>query len=386
VTTFTQAASAAVVSAIGPMAPLLQDDFGISRAEVGLLQSAIYFSATGFSLVGGRLADRAGERLVLVLSGLVTGLAALAITGAGAFAPLLLVAFVLGCGTGMQNPAGSAAVMRWFPPRRRGFAMGIRQTGVPVGGVIAAMLWPIAAARWGWRASYALAGTMALLGTALILLGYFDPARETGPGVETARPLRDLMRNRTLMLIAVVYNGQIVAQYAVTVYLVLFLHEALGLPLVLASSLLALVNVVAVGARIGWGWVSDALFGGARRPVLIVIIVLTLAGMVLAAALPSGAPLGAAIALAVLIGATAYSWTGIYGTLTIEVAGRASAGTAVAWVHVLGGLGSFGGAPLFGYLVDRTGSYRVAWLTAAAIVTIGLVAALRVRERRARAD
>ena len=104
--------------------------------------------------------------------------------------------------------------------------------------------------------------------------------------------------------------------------------------------------------------------------------------MLFAAALPPGAPRPLAIVLAILLGVAAFSWTGIYGTLTIELAGPASAASAIAWVHVLGAVGSIGGAPLFGYLVDRTGSYRVAWLAAALAVLVGLVAALRVREER----
>jgi hypothetical protein len=50
--------------------------------------------------------------------------------------------------------------------------MGIRQTGVPVGGVLAATAWPWIATHWGWRTSYMLAGVMACLGTALIASSY----------------------------------------------------------------------------------------------------------------------------------------------------------------------------------------------------------------------
>ena len=78
------------------------------------------------------LADRVGERRVLTLSGLIAGIGSLAVTGVWAFAVLIGVASLIGVGTGMQNPAGSAAIMRWFPPRRRGVAMGLRQTGVPL--------------------------------------------------------------------------------------------------------------------------------------------------------------------------------------------------------------------------------------------------------------
>ena len=379
VTTFTQAASSAVTSALGPLAPLLMAQFVISRGEVGLVQTAVYLSATWSALVGGRLADRVGERSVLVVSGLITGAGAIAAAFAGPFWAFLVAAFILGLGTGVQNPAGSAAVMRWFPPRRRGFAMGIRQTGVPVGGVLAATLWPWVATTWGWRATYGLAGAMAIFGTAVVVLSYFDPAREIGSG-RGVRSLGDLMTDRRLWLLSLTYNGQIVAQYSVTVYLVLFFHEALGFSLIVAAGLLALVNAVAIGGRIGWGLASDALFDGARRPVLLIIIALTFAGMLMAAALPADAPLGLTIALAILLGLSAFSWTGMYGTLAIELAGSASAASAVAWVHVLGGVGSLGGAPLFGYLVDHTGSYRVAWLAVALAVLVGFLATLALRE------
>ena len=381
VTTFTQAAASAVTSALGPIAPLIMAEFAISRAQVGLVQTSIYLSGTWSAMVGGRIADRAGERTALIASGLITGAASVAAGLVGPFWAFLVVAFVVGIGTGVQNPAGSAAVMRWFPPRRRAFAMGIRQTGVPVGGVLAATAWPWIATHWGWRTSYMLAGVMACLGTALIASSYWDPEREPSSGAAT-RSMRDLMTDRRLWLLALTYNGQIVAQYSVSVYFVLFLHEALDLPLIAASSLFAVVSVTAIGGRMGWGLISDSWFDGARRPVLAIIALLTLISMLMAASLPSHASPALAVVLAIMIGFTAFSWTGIYGTLAIELAGRASAASAVAWVHLLGGVGSLGAAPLFGYVVDRTGSYRIAWLVVAVAVLVGLVSALCLREDR----
>ena len=381
VTTFTQAAASAVTSALGPIAPLIMAEFAISRAQVGLVQTSIYLSGTWSAMVGGRIADRAGERSALIASGLLTGLASAAAGLVGPFWAFLAVAFVVGIGTGVQNPAGSAAVMRWFPPRRRAFAMGIRQTGVPVGGVLAATAWPWVATAWGWRTAYILAGVMACLGTALIALSYWDPERESGAATAT-RSMQDLMSDRRLWLLALTYNVQIAAQYSVTVYFVLFLHEALDVPIIAASGLLAIVSVTAIGGRIGWGLISDSWFSGARQPVLVIIALLTLISMLTAAALPSHAPRALAMLLAVMIGLTAFSWTGIYGTLAIELAGRASAASAVAWVHLLGGVGSLGAAPLFGHVVDRTGSYRIGWLVIAGAVLMGLLAALRLREDR----
>jgi sugar phosphate permease len=143
---------------------------------------------------------------------------------------------------------------------------------------------------------------MALVGTTLIALVYVDPDRDTTTGAPPMRGMRDLMTDRRLWLLSVMYNGQIVAQYASDVYFVLFLQEWLGLPLLQASGFFAVVHVAAVGARIGWGFTSDAYFLGRRRPVLLIVIALTLLSMLLAAALPPDAPAWTGLVLAVLIG------------------------------------------------------------------------------------
>src|SRR5262249_17624302 len=111
VTTFTQAAASAVTSALGPIAPLIMAEFTISRTQVGLVQTAIYLSGTFSAMVGGRIADRAGERNALIVSGLITGVASVAAGLVGPFWAFLVGAFVVGVGTGLQNPAGRAAVM-----------------------------------------------------------------------------------------------------------------------------------------------------------------------------------------------------------------------------------------------------------------------------------
>jgi OPA family sugar phosphate sensor protein UhpC-like MFS transporter len=229
-----------------------------------------------------------------------------------------------------------------------------------------------------------LAGVMALAGTGLIALVYFDPERDVGGDGPAMRGMRDLMADRRLWLLSIMYNGQIVAQYAANVYFVLFLHEWLDLPLLQASGLFAIDHVADVASRNGWGFISDAAFLGRRRPALLIVIALTLASMLIAAALPPHAPSWTGAALAVLIGVSAFSWTGLYGTVTIEIAGRASAASAVAWVHMLGGLGSLGGAPMFGLVVDHTGSYRMGWLAASVAVLIGFVATYRLREESGR--
>lgn len=384
VTTFCQAATVSLSQAIGPLAPIVQEDFQLSRSEVGLIMTFTSLSIAVVAVAGGRLADHVGVRRVLMVSGLVTTLAALLIWRVESYPLFLAVCLLLGLGTGIQNPAGSAAVMRWFPPRQRGLAMGIRQTGVPVGGILGAILWPLVALAHGWRVAYLLGGVATLLGAALIFAAYFDPPSRVGTSRRKPTSLRKLLAERQIWFLGLIFNAQIVAQFSAGAYFVLFIHETLDVSVVQAAALLALVNGVAIAARIGWGVLSDVLFRGRRKPVLVVVLVLTLCATLGAAALPPGAPLLLAIGLAVLLGVSAFAWAGVLGTLVIETAGRESAATAIALVSVIGSPGSLLAPPLFGFIVDQTGSYQVAWLAACLVVSTGLLAVSRVAERPAR--
>src|SRR5262249_29129523 len=221
---------------------------------------------------------------------------------------------------------------RWFPQRQRGMAMGIRQTGVPLGGILAASAAPAIALAYGWRTVYGLGGIMSFVGALLVFLAYYDPPRKAEVGAPPPRSLRDLTYDRQMWWLGLIFNCQLFTQVAATTYFVLFLHEALDLPVVGAAVMLAVVNGVAMLARIGWGLVSDRYFQGRRRPVLLVIVLLTVCSALGAAAMPHQTPLVFAVGLAVLFGASAFAWTGVLGTLVIEIAGRESAGSAISLV------------------------------------------------------
>jgi len=382
-TTLGQAATNILGSAFGPLAPFLQDDLSISRAEVGLVSTAVFLTAAPSALFGGRAADRVGERRVLILSGILGALAALAVAASGGFWSLVASCLALGLGNGIQNPAGSAAVMRWFPQHQRGFAMGVRQTGVPIGGMLAAGVAPILALHYGWRSAYLAGGILSFVGAVLIVAAYFDPPRQSAAGVVATRSLRDLARDRRILRLALIFGCQVFTQMAATTYFVLFFHEALNASVVTAGVLFVVVNVAAMVARIGWGLVSDRRFQGRRRPVLVIIITLTVCSTFCAALLPPHTPLWLVSALSLLFGVSAFAWTGILGTLVIEIAGPESAGSAVSLVQVLSTPATLFAPPLFGLLADVSGTYRASWLVLTLIGIVGLITLRWVQEKDA---
>ena len=379
-TTLGQAATNILGSAFGPLAPFLQNDLNISRAEVGLISTAVSLTAAPSALFGGRAADRIGERQMLILSGILGALAALAVVASSGFWTLIISCLGLGLGSGIQNPAGSAAIMRWFPQYQRGFAMGIRQTGVPIGGMLAAGVAPLLALHYGWRSAYLAGGFLSFIGVVLIVVAYFDPPRKSTIGAVATRSLRDLARDKRLLRLALIFGCQVFTQMAATTYFVLFLHEALNATVVVAGGLFVVVNVAAMVARIGWGLVSDRRFEGRRRPVLGIIIALTVCSTLCAALLPSHTPLWLVSGLSVLFGISAFAWTGILGTLVIEIAGPESAGSAISLVQVLSTPATFFAPPLFGLLADVSGTYRVSWLVLTLIGVVGLITLRWVQE------
>jgi sugar phosphate permease len=102
-----------------------------------MISSVLNGGAAAAGVPAGRLVDRVGERLVMGYGALATGAVSLGLLGAGSFGLVLLVSLAIGFLSTVSVPAGGVLVARWFARHERGMAMGVRQTGVPLGGALA---------------------------------------------------------------------------------------------------------------------------------------------------------------------------------------------------------------------------------------------------------
>lgn len=358
------------VLAVAPLSPLLLDDLGLSRAQVGLFLPALYLGGVAMSLPAGWLTDRLGARLTLVggqcLTALMVGLAAWS-PGLGTMLPLYCLA---GLGWAVINPSTGKAILDRFPARERGLAMGVKQTGLTVGGVVASLTMPGLALAYGWRAALAVAAAASLLSAATVLGGLErgvrasvgaaagdDRARFADIGPFLARPAF-----ATLLVCGLVLS---IAQASVLAYLALFARERLGLSVVAAGGLLAMAQVGGTIGRLGWGVISDRVFGGRRRPGVVINAMLGAAAYLVFA---SGVELpgAGAVLCAVVAGVGAFGWVGLYLALAAEVGGARYAGLLTGVAVSFAWSGVLVGPPLFGLLLQATGSYRGPWLVLAA--------------------
>ena len=175
-----------------------------------------------------------------------------------------MLLIVAGAARAASTPAGGRLVLLAFPRHRRGFALGLRQTGVPFGGLIAAALLPWLAHLYGWRWSLAAAAGIA----AVAVLPLAVARKERAASEELPAPRRpvSLLRDRTVRLLTIWGCLLISGQYALVAFLALDLHKGAGLALVSASVLVAVAQAFGVIGRRRRGLVEVRHRKPPRRP------------------------------------------------------------------------------------------------------------------------
>ncbi|MGH6621821.1 MAG: MFS transporter, partial [Alphaproteobacteria bacterium] len=139
------------ISSLVVMAPVIKEDLSLSFAQFGLVVTAYSIGQITGSLPAGNLADRVGVGWALVAAHVLLIAGALMLTQTTGLWLAFASMVVTGWGYSIVNPATAKGVFESFPPSRRGTAMGIKQTGVPLGGVIAATLGAFASTgAWHW--------------------------------------------------------------------------------------------------------------------------------------------------------------------------------------------------------------------------------------------
>lgn len=401
------ASFSAAFSGIPTTAVFLRSGYHVDNSGLGLVLGMLGLGIALSELPWGLLTDRWGDRRVLLL-GLGSTAAALAamalfvvpngvhVPGLAMLALGLLLVGLLG---GSVNGSSGRAVMAWFREGERGLAMSIRQTAVPAGGGLGALMLPALAAHFGFASVYGVLALLCAVTAGFAWSWLHEPSsvehgdnagRGTGGGggagaagaaagapagaigTKTAvSPLRDA----SVWRVALGIGALCVPQLAVVTFATVFLHDFSHAGVWLISATMATVQAGAAIARV-WsgGWTDRHRNRRAymRACSLITALVFGLLALVTAALGSHHTAMTAVFAgLIVVGGVCASAWHGVAFTELATLAGTSRAGTALAMGNTFAFLTLFL-TPLAIPLLLSVGSWSMVWAVASVFALIAL--------------
>ncbi|SOE93858.1 Sugar phosphate permease [Burkholderia sp. D7] len=372
----------AAAAGIPTTAVWLRADYHLGNAALGLALGAMGLGVALTELPWGVATDRWGDRPIL-LTGLATTAAALlsmmlfVVPSHGAVPGLLWLVMsmcLVGLVGGSVNGSSGRAVMRWFQEGERGLAMSIRQTAVPLGGGLGALVLPWLASTGGFRPVYGVLAALCAVSGVLAWLWLHEPpeapaATHGGSGAAVAPsvgPLRDRMIWRVVSGIAILC----VPQFAVLTFATVFLHDFGHVGIAGITATMVTVQLGAMIMRVASGRFTDKR--GNRRAYLRGSTLVAVASfVVLGAVVESGQRLPEAllIVLIAFAGICVSAWHGVAYTELATLAGKDRAGTALGMTNTAVYLGLFLTPLCIPHLL-AIGSWGVVWLAAAACALV----------------
>jgi sugar phosphate permease len=357
----TAAASAGSALFIGPsvLAPAIRDEFDASLPQLGVLLASLWVGTILTLLGWGLLADRLGERVVLGTGLTVCGLLAVAAGLVGEFWALVVLLFLASAAGASVNAASGRAVMQWFALEERGLALGIRQTAIPLGTGIGAVVLPSVEQAGGLGAAFSFLGGLCIVAALVAATVIREaPVRDTELERDT---IPWTLQDRRLWTLSFGSGLYLFGQIPLMSFAVLFLHDVHGLSAARAGAVLAAFQAGAVLTRIGAGRLSDRM-ANRLRPLR--WIGLASAVGLLITALVADSDLALVVFVIVVAGAVSMAWNGLSLTAAAELAGRARSGAAIGFQQTTLGLVGVIVPVLFAIVVERT-SYRTGFALAA---------------------
>ncbi|ESY78606.1 MFS transporter [Mesorhizobium sp. LNHC221B00] len=351
------ASFSATFSGIPATAVVLRQGYHLSNAQLGVALGLLGLGVALSELPWGLLTDRWGDRRVLLigLGATAAWLFAMAMlvvpTRTGVPDVTLLSASLLFAGLlgGSVNGSSGRAIMAWFRESERGFAMSIRQTAVPLGGGLGALVLPSLALAFGFAAVFGLLAAASAL-SALFAWRWLHepPAQDHGNVASTAVAGLAPLRNIEVWRIATAIGLLCFPQVAVLTFASVFLHDFAGLRTAAISASLAAVQTGAMVMRVWSGRFTDR-HGNRRRflrscSALSALAFLVLWVLVLASpAMPGGQSFLIAVLPLVLIvaGISVSAWHGVAYTELATLAGAGHVGTALSLANTFVFVGFF---------------------------------------------
>ncbi|MFD3449853.1 MFS transporter [Microbacteriaceae bacterium 4G12] len=372
IATISQTFATFVTYGIGPLASFWQQVHHLSQFQTGLLVSAVNIGPIFSMLFFGNLMDRHGERWIVGLGSIFLGVSMLFAYQVTNYTYLVVILLFVGVWYGTAQPGGSKVIIKWFPPQRRGLAMGIRQTGIPIGGALASSTLPFFFYEYGLSSVILVQAIVAISGGLLFSLFYSEEhsfIQKKSETVSFLTNLRKIQGNYSLYPIFLIGITMITLQMVLVAHLMSYLTNEVHIKLHHAGIILSVVLLGGMIGRILLAWASDNIFKGNRIVPLQITIGITVLLLLCISYLVSYMTFSLLLILCFFLGFFAIGWFSLFIILVSEKSDQQFIGLTVSFALTLNQFAIMLAPTLFGILVDYLHNYTAPFSILALIIT-----------------
>jgi MFS family permease len=376
----TQVAAACVLAAVPVLAPAMAASIGVDASLVGVYYGLVFAAATVVSAWSGWLIQHFGPVRTNQVA-LVGSSAGLLFASAATLPAMALTALLVGAGYGPNTPSSSQVLIQVTPPHRRALSFSLKQSGSPVGGVIAGFMLPAIVALAGWKVALFLVFVLAATTAGAVeplrrRLGEQAQSSHVAQRTSGLASMQFVLREKPLRRLTAGGVALMVAHACFQTFLVTYLVQHVMLSLAIAGALYASMQAAGALARVAIGWSIDRLRNA--RVVLMAIAITALVSALVVTNFASTWPLAAMWLVCVFVGIGSSGW---YGAFLSEVARAASverAGFATGGVLFFA-YGAHVAAPILAsLLIAATGSYVLVFSAVALLAGVAAVSFSRI--------
>lgn len=368
---------------LNPVMGELEKEFGLSGTQLGLMNSVFYFSYALLQVPAGILGDKIGKKKVLTPGFLLFG-AFTAVTGwAKSWSTLLFARVVTGAGEGTYYGPQYGLSSEQIPKKYRSLGSAIINSGMAFGIALGLMAssWLVYDQGYSWRTPFFAMSIPTLLTGLAIWLFVKEKKRQPVEAGGVAKPkskFTDLFKNRNLLLVYLMVFCSLFGFFVILTWLPYYLQSERGIAGSETGFITSLVAWISIPGALLFSSLSDRL--GKRKPLILVLVPVAILSMLSIIWMPNMTGVIVALCVYGLVGKLALD--PVLVALVADSVDENSYSSAFGLFNFIGMSSSILAPVIAGAARDMTGSLASSFYVSAALLVVGLVGMLFLKEKK----
>ncbi|HHT7419079.1 TPA: MFS transporter [Raoultella ornithinolytica] len=368
---------------LNPVMGELEKEFGLSGTQLGLMNSVFYFSYALLQVPAGILGDKIGKKKVLIPGFLLFG-AFTAVTGwAKSWSTLLFARVVTGAGEGTYYGPQYGLSSEQIPKKYRSLGSAIINSGMAFGIALGLMAssWLVYDQGYSWRTPFFVMSIPTLLTGLAIWLFVKEKKRQPVEAGGVAKPkskFTDLFKNRNLLLVYMMVFCSLFGFFVILTWLPYYLQSERGIAGSETGFITSLVAWISIPGALLFSSLSDRL--GKRKPLILVLVPVAILSMLSIIWMPNMTGVIVALCVYGLVGKLALD--PVLVALVADSVDENNYSSAFGLFNFIGMSSSILAPVIAGAARDMTGSLASSFYVSAALLVVGLVGMLFLKEKK----